>query len=119
MRKAAGPDAVARGTPYHVPARTSQPAMRLILIVPIVFVVACGALFGVLNGARVPLDFYFTSVEMPLGIALLGTLLLGWVLGGLVAWLGHAPRLRSEMRMLRRELNRVQEGCRAPDPDHA
>jgi len=71
--------------------------MRLILPLLILVVVACGALFGALNGARVAIDFWFARIELPLGVALLATLLAGWIAGGVVAWLGHArrPRRRS------------------------
>ncbi|MEP6510315.1 MAG: hypothetical protein ABJB02_01900 [Dokdonella sp.] len=89
--------------------------MGLTLIVLIVIVVACGALFCVRNGTRTPPDFHFTSVELPLGITLLGTLLLGCVPGDLAAWLGHAPI----GRMLRRGLNRESESCPAQGVGHA
>ena len=59
--------------------------MRLILIVLLLSVVVAGALFGALNGAPVGVDFYFFRCELPLGGALLGALVLGWLLGGLVA----------------------------------
>jgi putative membrane protein len=76
--------------------------MRLILIVLILFVIACGALFGALNGVRIPLDFYFVRITIPTGVALLGALLVGWLLGGIVAWLGQMPRMRRERRGARR-----------------
>jgi len=75
--------------------------MRLILIVLLLSVVVAGALFGALNGAPVGVDFYFFRCELPLGGALLGALVLGWLLGGLVAWLGHLPRLSRQQRTIR------------------
>lgn len=77
--------------------------MRLILIVLTLLVIVCGALFGALNAGRATLDFYFFSIDAPVGIALLGALLLGWLLGGTVAWLGQVPHLRRQLRALRRE----------------
>jgi uncharacterized integral membrane protein len=81
------------------------PTMRLILIVLMIVVAVLGALFGALNGDRVPIDFYFFRIDAPLGAALLAALLAGWLLGGLVAWIGHVPRLRRELRAARRELH--------------
>jgi uncharacterized integral membrane protein len=81
------------------------PTMRLILIVLMIVVAALGALFGALNGDRVPIDFHFFRIDVPLGAALLAALLAGWLLGGLVAWIGHVPRLRRELRAARQELH--------------
>ena len=75
--------------------------MRIALIVLLFAVLALGAAFGALNAARVPIDFHFVQVELPLGAALLCALVLGWLLGGLVAWLGHLPRLRRRSRTIR------------------
>ena len=77
------------------------PSMRLILILLILIVIACGAVFGALNGARIPVDFYFFQIDMPTGIGLLGMLAIGWLLGGLVAWLGQTRRRRHDARQAR------------------
>jgi uncharacterized integral membrane protein len=74
--------------------------MRPILIVLFLCVIALGALFGALNDAHVAIDFHFVQVDVTLGGALLCALLLGWLLGGLVAWLGHLPRMRRQSRMI-------------------
>jgi uncharacterized integral membrane protein len=74
--------------------------MRPILIVLLLCVIALGALFGALNGAHVAIDFHFVQADVPLGGALLCALLLGWLLGGLVAWLGHLPRMRRQSRVI-------------------
>lgn len=71
--------------------------MRVLFAILILVVISCGALFGALNGERIPIDFYFARTSLPTGVALLGALLSGWLLGGLVAWLGRtathaAPR---------------------------
>jgi uncharacterized integral membrane protein len=75
--------------------------MRLILIVLFLCVIVAGALFGALNGARVAIDFYLLKTEVPLGAALLCALFTGWLLGGLVAWFGHMPRMRKQARTIR------------------
>ena len=80
------------------------PTMRVIFIILILIVIACGALFGALNGARIPLDFYFTQVTVPAGAALLGALLVGWLLGGIVAWCGHLPGRRRATRRARADV---------------
>ncbi len=84
--------------------------MRVIFTILVLIVIACGALFGALNGARIPLDFYFTQVSLPAGVALLGALLVGWLLGGIVAWCGHWPN--------RRAARRNRTGATAPAPTH-
>ncbi len=78
--------------------------MRLILIVVVLLVVGAGALFGALNATPMAVDLYFVDVHVPTGLALLGTLLLGWLLGGLMAWFGQVPRLRRELRRARQQL---------------
>ena len=89
--------------------------MRLVLIVLILFAILCGALFGALNGLRVPLDFHFFRIEVSLGESLLGMLLVGWLLGGLVAWFGQVPRLRRQLRALRQELQSGREAQAGPE----
>ena len=69
--------------------------MRVIFAILILVVIACGALFGALNGERIPIDFYFARTTLPAGVALLGALLLGWLVGGFVAWFGRASKHRA------------------------
>lgn len=82
--------------------------MRPILILLILIVVVAGACFGALNAASVPLDFHFFRVQAPIGFVLLATLLIGWLLGGVVAWIGPTARLRRELRRLRQELREAR-----------
>ena len=74
------------------------PTMRVIFASLILVVIACGALFGALNGERIPIDFYFAHTTLPAGVALIGALLVGWLLGGLVAWLERASKHRALRR---------------------
>lgn len=90
--------------------------MRLILILLILIVVVAGAWFGALNAASVPLDFHFFRVEAPVGFALLASVLFGWLLGGLVAWLGPNTRQRRELRRLRQELRDARAQPTKTDP---
>lgn len=78
--------------------------MRLGVVVMILISVAFGATFGALNAERVLFDFYLIDLQLPKGAALLASLLLGWVLGGLLVWLVRVRRLRSELRRCRRLL---------------
>ena len=77
--------------------------MRLILILLVLVVIAIGALFGAINAVRVPIDLYFVAIDAPLGAALLCAIGAGWLLGGLVAWLGLAAQ-RRQVRLARRGL---------------
>lgn len=72
--------------------------MRPILLLSMLLVVAAGVVFSALNPALLTLDFHFFRVQAPAGAVVLGALLIGWLVGGLVAWLGLAPRLRREAR---------------------
>ena len=78
--------------------------MRLGLILLGLLFAAFGAVFGALNGEGVTLDFYFGTVQLAKGAALLCALLLGWFVGGIAVYLGLVPRLRRRIRGLTREL---------------
>ncbi|MGH8324682.1 MAG: lipopolysaccharide assembly protein LapA domain-containing protein, partial [Steroidobacteraceae bacterium] len=66
-----------------------------------------GILFGALNDAFISVNFHVSQVHVRTGVALLCALTIGWLLGGLVAWLGHG-RMRRELRALRRASPRSQ-----------
>ena len=91
--------------------------MRLFLILLALLFVVAGAVFGALNSERVAIDFYFASTDLPKGAALLGALLLGWIAGGVVVYLGMVLRLRRRLRGLTRELQRQKSA--APDESAA
>ena len=81
--------------------------MRFGLILLVLVFAALGALFGALNSESVALDFYVTTMQFPKGAALLFALFLGWLLGGLLVYLGLVLRLRRRMRAQARELKRL------------
>jgi uncharacterized integral membrane protein len=78
--------------------------MRLGLILLTLLFAALGAVFGALNSENIAFDFYFGSLHAPKGAAFICALLLGWVSGGLVVYLGLVLRLRRRVRTLAREL---------------
>jgi uncharacterized integral membrane protein len=79
--------------------------MRLIALLILAFFVVAGVIVGALNADSVSYDLAFTQMTLPKGAGLLVALLLGWLLGGLTAWLGMSLRHR---RVLRR--NRQSSG---------
>ncbi|WP_329743244.1 LapA family protein [Dyella sp. A6] len=76
--------------------------MRPIAIIILLLFIAVGVVLGALNAGLVTYDFGFAQVHLPKGAALLGAVVLGWLLGGLTAWLGvssgHRRKQRSQAR---------------------
>ncbi|MBU6430341.1 MAG: DUF1049 domain-containing protein [Cyanobacteria bacterium REEB65] len=84
--------------------------MRLLILIVVIAFVALGVVLGALNADLVRYDFGFASLSLPKGAALLAAVLVGWLLGGLTAWLGgFRPPSRA------RRASRVSdEASRAP-----
>jgi uncharacterized integral membrane protein len=80
--------------------------MRLIAILLLVFFVAAGIVVGALNADLVSYDFAFAHLRAPKGAALLAALVVGWLLGGLTAWLGVSLRQHRQARLRRKESSR-------------
>jgi len=74
--------------------------MRLLAIIVIVIFIAAGIVLGALNADLVDYDLAFAQLSMPKGAALLLGVLLGWLLGGLTAWLGISAKHRRHRRLL-------------------
>jgi lipopolysaccharide assembly protein A len=68
--------------------------MRLLAIIVLVIFIAAGVVLGALNADLVSYDLAFAQVQLPKGAALLGALVIGWLLGGLTAWVGVSTRQR-------------------------
>ena len=96
--------------------------MRLALIIVVLVFVVFGAVFGALNAERIMIDFYFWQPSVPKGAVLLAAVVIGWLLGGLVAWLARVPRLHRDLRETRRQLRAAQAEPQPPSdarPDDA
>lgn len=76
--------------------------MRLLAIIILIIFIAAGIVLGALNADLVGYDLGFFNLQLPKGAALLGALVLGWLLGGLTAWVGVSSRQRRERRQQRR-----------------
>lgn len=83
--------------------------MRLLLIIVVVLFAAAGVVFGALNADLVSYDLVFAHLVMPKGAALLGMLLLGWILGGLLVWLFVVQPLKRRLARTRRQLRAQSE----------
>lgn len=68
--------------------------MRLPAIIILVVFLAAGVVLGALNAELVGYDLGFVQFTLPKGAALLGAMIIGWLLGGLTAWLGVVTRRR-------------------------
>lgn len=66
--------------------------MRLLATITLIIFLAAGIILGALNAGMVGYDFGFARMQLPKGAALLGALVIGWLLGGVTAWLGVRPR---------------------------
>jgi lipopolysaccharide assembly protein A len=80
--------------------------MRFGLIVLLLLFAALGATFGALNSEGVTFDFYFATMHLPKGAALLCAILIGWLAGGLLVYFGMVLRLRRRVNNLTRELRK-------------
>ncbi|GAB3788439.1 lipopolysaccharide assembly protein LapA domain-containing protein [Dyella agri] len=85
--------------------------MRLIVILVLVFFAAAGVVVGALNADLVGYDFAFARLQLPKGAALLAALVVGWLLGGLSAWLGVSMRHRRLQRQRRKEAGKKPVGA--------
>ncbi len=66
--------------------------MRLIVTLILLLFIAAGIVLGALNADLVGYDLGFAQLSVPKGAALLLALVIGWLLGGLTAWLGVSAR---------------------------
>lgn len=72
--------------------------MRLIVTLILLLFLAAGIVIGALNADLVSYDLGFARLSLPKGAGLLAALVIGWLLGGLTAWLGISARHRRQRR---------------------
>jgi uncharacterized integral membrane protein len=73
------------------------------------------AVFAAYNRASTVLDLWpFATVELPLYLLVLGTLMAGFLLGSLVTWFGHFG-VRRERRRLTKQVQRLDTPSTRPD----
>lgn len=89
--------------------------MRFGLILLVLLFAVAGAVFGSLNGQAIDLDFYFGQVVLGKGAALLCALLAGWLLGGVLVYLGLVVPLRRRLRRQARQLRQFEPAVVPPD----
>ena len=77
--------------------------MRLALPLFALLCAVLGVLFGALNPQDVRVDLYWLTLDIRLGVALLGAILAGAILGGFAVILGVVMPLQRRLRRLRRE----------------
>lgn len=82
--------------------------MKLIKLIIFLFFLLLGASFAVLNSAPVLLDYYFSSIELPLSVVLIAFMVLGVVLG-VFACSGLVLRLKHENSTLKRKASLVNQ----------
>ena len=92
--------------------------MRLGLIVFLLFVFAvAGAAFGALNSQAIELDFYFGTLTLVKGGVVIGAVLLGWLLGGLLVYIGLVLPLRRRLRVHSRRLKQLEAAALSDEAD--
>jgi uncharacterized integral membrane protein len=72
--------------------------MRLLVMLILLLFIAIGVVLGALNADLVDYDLGFAHWHMPKGAALLSAVIVGWLLGGLTAWLGMSTRHRRQRK---------------------
>jgi len=93
--------------------------MRFGLIFLVLLFALFGAAFGALNGQPIDLDLYFATITLAKGGALLGALLLGWLLGGILVFFSLVIPLRARLRRAeraRRERRGAADAAADPTP---
>jgi uncharacterized integral membrane protein len=87
---------------------------RILTAVVLVAALALSAFFTWLNPGEITLDVGFAAFEAPLGLAFVGALAIGWLLGILSALMWVA-RISADRRRLRAELKNHSGGLPVRD----
>ncbi len=85
--------------------------LRWLAIVALLFTFIAALLLAYANGAVVVIDYLIGSVRVHLSSALLGAVIIGWILG-LLSSLGVILRLKRETWRLKRSAREAEEEIR-------
>ncbi|WP_428354671.1 LapA family protein [Methyloprofundus sp.] len=77
--------------------------MRILMLVFFTLIAVIALIFSLRNFQNVSIDLYFTSIQMPLALALTIELFAGISIGFLVAFM-HILKLKSEYKLLDRKV---------------
>ena len=72
--------------------------MQLLSRIFLLVILTTAAVFGAFNGVMVELDFVVAKWNLPLGVALLGFLVIGALTGVAGAYLAFVPKLKSQLK---------------------
>lgn len=72
--------------------------MAILSRIILILLLLTAAVFGAVNGSMIELDFVWTKWTLPLGVALLGFLVFGALLGAAFAYLAFVPRLKAQLK---------------------
>lgn len=92
--------------------------MRFVIIIIVVLFALAGIVFGALNADMVRFDVLFTHLSLPKGAVVLGSLVVGWVLGGLLVWLVAVQPLRLRLRRARKKLAKAHAATKPQVPQY-
>ncbi len=78
--------------------------LNIISIIFFIILIILGLSFSLLNATLVPLNYYFSSVELPLAFALMTALMIGALFGALGV-LSVVIKLKRETMRLKKTIN--------------
>ncbi len=82
--------------------------MRIVMTIFYLVLVVFGASFAALNAKSIEVNFYFTTLNMPISVVMAMMMGIG-ILIGLLLFLGRYWRLKSEHRKLRNQLRLTEK----------
>ncbi|MCU7960419.1 MAG: LapA family protein [gamma proteobacterium symbiont of Bathyaustriella thionipta] len=81
--------------------------MTILKLLMVLLIVILGAVFASLNSAQVTLNYYFSTLQLPLSVLLVGCLIIGGLLGVLSASM-TVIRLKHKLSLSTRRLKTAQ-----------
>ncbi len=81
---------------------------RIISLFFVLVILSFGLFFGLLNANEVEINYYLDTTTLPLSVIIVGSLIVGAVLGA-VASVGIVFRQKRQLGRLRRKLGHIDE----------